>query len=43
MRFILVISLLAILICGIYNANKNPFPQFTEEELQFICAEEGIL
>ena len=43
MRFILIISLLAILIGGIYNANKNPFPQFSEKELQFICIEEGLL
>ena len=42
MRFILIISLLVILIYGIYNTNKNPFPQFTESELYFICIEEGI-
>lgn len=42
MRFILIVSLLAMLIGGIYNANKNPFPQFSDSQLQFICIEEGI-
>ena len=38
MRFILVISLI-VLLMSIFN---NPFPQFSESQLQFICVEEGI-
>lgn len=38
MRFILIISLIALLM-GIFN---NPFPQFSEKELQFICQEECL-
>ena len=36
MRFILVISLILLLI-SMFN---NPFPQFSDKELQFICIEE---
>jgi hypothetical protein len=39
MRILLLISLLALLI-GFINEARNPFPQFSEKELQFICQEE---
>ena len=38
MRFILVISLILLLL----NVFNNPFPQFSDGQLQFICVEEGI-
>jgi hypothetical protein len=38
MRFILIISLILLLL----NVFNNPFPQFSEKELQFICQEEGL-
>ena len=38
MRFILVISLILLLI-SMFN---NPLPQFTDEQIQFICVEEGL-
>ena len=38
MRFILVISLI-ILLMSIFN---NPLPQFTDEQIQFICIEEDL-
>ena len=41
-KIVLIFSLIALFI-GIYNQNCNPFPQFTEAELEFICNEEGLL
>lgn len=45
MRFILTISLIIIAIIAYNNNNYNSveIPQFSEEELQFICIEEGLL
>lgn len=41
-KIILIFSLIVVAI-GLYNHNNNPFPQFTEAELEFICNEEGLL
>lgn len=38
MRFILVISLILLLL----NMFSSPIPQFTEEQMQIICVQEGI-
>ena len=40
-KIVLIFSLIVIAV-GLYNQNNNPFPQFTESELYFICMEEGI-
>ena len=40
-KIVLIFSLIALFI-GIYNQNYNPFPQFTDEENEFICREEYI-
>ena len=40
-KIILIFSLIVIAI-GLYNNNNNPFPQFSDSQLQFICIEEGL-
>ena len=40
-KIVLIFSLIVIAV-GLYNNNNNPFPQFTDEQIQFICAEEGL-
>ena len=42
-KIILIFSLIVIAI-SLYkhNQNNNPFPQFTDEQIQFICVEEGL-
>lgn len=40
-KIVLIFSLIVISI-GLYNHNNNPLPQFTDEQIQFICAEEGL-
>ena len=43
-KIILIFSLIVITV-GLYNHNQNnnPFPQFTDEQIQFICNEEGLI
>lgn len=40
---VLIFSLIVIAV-GLYNhnQNKNIIPEFTDEQIQFICAEEGL-
>lgn len=40
-KIILIFSLIVIAV-GLYNYNNNPLPQFTDEQMQFICVEEGL-
>ena len=40
-KVVLIFSLIVIAV-GLYNHNSNPFPQFTDEQIQFICNEEGL-
>ena len=40
-KIILIFSLIVIAV-GLYNHNNNPFPQFTDEQIEFICVEEGL-
>ena len=40
-KIILIFSLIVIAV-GLYNHNNNPLPQFDDEQIQFICVEEGI-
>ena len=40
-KIILIFSLIVVAI-GLYNHNNNTFPQFTDEQIQFICVEEGL-
>ena len=40
-KIVLIFSLIVIAI-GLYNHNNNPFPQFTDEQIQVICSEEGL-
>lgn len=41
-KIVLIFSLIVIAV-GLYNHNNNPFPQFTDEQIEFICNEEGLL
>ena len=41
-KIILFFSLIVIAVC-FYNHYNNPLPQFTNEQIQFICAEECLL
>ena len=43
MKKIVLIFSLIIIAFGLYNHNNNPFPQFTDEQIQFICSEEGLI
>ena len=40
-KIVLIFSLIVIAI-GLYNHNNNPLPQFTDEQIQVICVEEGL-
>ena len=40
-KIILIFSLIVVAI-GLYNHNNNPLPQFTDEQIQVICVEEGL-
>lgn len=40
-KIILIFSLIVVAV-GLYNHNNNPLLQFTDEQIQFICVEEGI-
>ena len=42
MKKIVLIFSLIVIVVGLYNHNNNPFPQFTDEQIQFICNEEGL-
>ena len=41
-KIVLIFSLIVIAVC-LYNHNSNPFPQFTDEQLEFICNEEELI
>ena len=41
-KIILIFSLIVVAV-GLYNHNNNPLPQFTDEQIQFICSEEGLI
>ena len=45
-KIILIFSLIVIGV-GLYNHNQNKnmniIPEFTDEQLEFICSEEGLL
>ena len=40
-KIILIFSLIVVAV-GLYSHNSNPLPQFTDEQIQFICVEEGL-
>lgn len=42
-KIILIFSIIVVAV-GLYdyNQNNNPFPQFTDEQIQFICVEEDL-
>ena len=40
-KVVLIFSLIVIAV-GLYNHNTNPFPQFTDEQIQVICVEESL-
>ena len=40
-KIVLIFSLIVIAV-GLYNHNNNPFPQFTDKQIQIICVEEGL-
>ena len=42
-KIVLIFSLIVVAV-GLYNHNQNnnPLPQFTDEQIQFICNEEGL-
>ena len=46
MRFLIVFTLLFLVLMMFMDykqgINYSPIPQFTEQELQFICNEEGL-
>ena len=42
MKKIILIFSLIVIVVGLYNHNNNSLPQFTDEQIQFICVEEGI-
>ena len=44
MKKIILIFSLIIIAVGLYNhnQNKNIIPEFTDEQIQFICIEEGL-
>ena len=39
-KIVLIFSLIVVAI-GLYNHN-NPLPQFTDEQIEFICIEEWL-
>ena len=40
-KVVLIFSLIVIAV-GLCNHNNNPLPRFTDEQIQFICVEEGL-
>ena len=40
-KIVLIFSLIVVAV-GLYNHNNNPLPQFNDEQIQFICVEEGL-
>ena len=40
-KIVLIFSLIVVAV-GLYNHNNNPLPQFTDEQIQVICVEEGL-
>ena len=40
-KMVLIFSLIVVAV-GLYNHNNNPLPQFTDEQMQFICVEESL-
>ena len=40
-KIVLIFSLIVVAI-GLYNHNNNPLPQFSDEQIEFICVEEGL-
>lgn len=40
-KIVLIFSLIVIAVV-LYNHNNNPLPQFDDEQIQFICVEEGL-
>ena len=44
MKKIILIFSLIVMAVGLYNHNQNnnPFPQFTDDQIQFICVEEDL-
>ena len=40
-KIVLIFSLIVIAV-GLYNHNDNSFPQFTDEQIEIICVEEGL-
>ena len=40
-KIILIFSLIVIAV-GLYNHNSNPFPQFSDEQIELICVEESL-
>ena len=43
-KIVLIFSLIVIAVglCN-HNQNNNPLPQFTDEQIEFICVEEGLI
>ena len=41
-KIVLIFSLIVVAV-GLYNHNNNSFPQFNDEQIQFICVEEGLI
>ena len=40
-KVVLIFSLIVVAV-GFYNHNQNIIPEFTDEQLEFICNEEGL-
>ena len=40
-KVVLIFSLIVVAV-GLYNHNNNSLQQFTDEQLEFICNEEGL-
>ena len=40
-KIVLIFSLIVIAV-GLYNHNNNTFPQFSDEQTEFICVEESL-
>ena len=42
MKKIVLIFSLTVIAVGLYNHNNNPLPQFSDEQIELICVEEGL-
>ena len=40
-KVVLIFSLIVVAV-GLYNHNSNPFPQFSDEQIELICVEESL-